>query len=64
MLGLPSFNTVSVHSTAFDHCTVRYGTGPVGRYGHIYSYLNSSIKVVYVPLAGIMYEYHGMNFLY
>jgi len=32
------FNTVSLHSTAFNHCTVHYGTGQVGRYGHIYSY--------------------------
>jgi len=36
------FNTVSLHSTAFDHCTtVCYGTGRVGRYGHVYTYLNS-----------------------
>jgi len=41
MLCPPTFNTVSLHSTAFDHCTVRYGTGRVGRYGHIYSYFNN-----------------------
>ena len=35
------FNTVSLHSTAFGYCTVRYGTGGVGRYGQRYTYLNS-----------------------
>ena len=34
-------NTVSLHSTLFDYCTVRYGTGRVGRYGQLYTYLNS-----------------------
>ena len=36
------FNTVSLHSTALDHCTVRYGTGRVGRSGYLYAYLNST----------------------
>ena len=40
------FNTVSLHSTAFDHCTVRYGTVRVGRYGHIHSYLNNSSLII------------------
>ena len=35
------FNTVSLHSTVFDHCTVHYGTGRVGRYGNINTYLNT-----------------------
>ena len=35
------FNTVSLHSTAFDHCTVCYGTCRVGRYGYLYTYLNT-----------------------
>ena len=40
MLCQPSFNTVSLHSTAFNHCTVRYSTGRVGRYGQLYTYLD------------------------
>ena len=37
----PILNTVSLHSTLFDHCTIRYGIGQVGRYGYVYAYLHS-----------------------
>jgi len=33
---------VSLHSTLLDYCTVRYGTGRVGRYCHVYAYLHTT----------------------